>query len=60
MGDSSLVYIAAYLPHARAVETQKPRKTRDNRSTTAYCSLLGNKQPNNEFAAVRAATVAMQ
>jgi hypothetical protein len=33
---------------------------RNNRSTSVYCSLLGNKQRSNKFAAVSAATVAMQ
>jgi hypothetical protein len=33
---------------------------RNNRSMSVYCSLLGNKQRTNEFAAVSAETVAMQ
>jgi hypothetical protein len=32
----------------------------NNKSTSVYCFLLGNKQHNNEFIAVSAATVAMQ
>jgi hypothetical protein len=32
----------------------------NNRSTIDYCSLLGNKQRNNKFAAVSSATVVMQ
>jgi hypothetical protein len=50
----------AYLSNARTVKPQKPRKARRNISTNVYYPLLGNKQRNNEFAAVSAATVAMQ
>jgi hypothetical protein len=52
--------IVAYLPRAGAVETQKPRNASNNTSTSVYCPLLGNKQRNNEFAAVSAAIVSMQ
>jgi hypothetical protein len=34
--------IGAYLPKARTVKPQKPRNARNNRSTSVYCSLLGN------------------
>jgi hypothetical protein len=34
--------IVACYPHVGTVETQKPQNTRNNRSTSVYCSLLGN------------------
>jgi hypothetical protein len=41
-----------------SAETSK--HARNNRSTSVYCTLLGNKQLNNEFTAVSAVTLAMQ
>jgi hypothetical protein len=54
------VRIVAYLPLAGALETQKPRKVRNNRRTSVCCSLLGNMQRKIEFAAFNAATIAVQ
>jgi hypothetical protein len=43
----------------RELLKQKPRNALNNRSTSIYCPLLGNKQRKNEVAAVSVATVTM-
>jgi hypothetical protein len=43
-----ILNIVVYLPHARTVESRKPRNARNNRITSVYSSLLGAGQCTNE------------
>jgi hypothetical protein len=53
-------YCDVFAPCGSCWNTETSKHARNNRGTSVYCPLLGNKQSNNEFAAVNTVTVAMQ